>query len=144
VPRFFTLSEAQSLLPEVEKQVRRAVSLKAVLQEAQGEIEGVSDKVRATGGALVDRRKLRDTIARRDAAALQLRDTLTALQERGCLVKDLDAGLLDFPTQLRGEEVYLCWKLGEATIAFWHGLNDGFGGRKPIDQDFLDQHLGES
>jgi hypothetical protein len=144
VPRYFTLAEAQSLVPQVEKQVRRAVSLKAALEEAQSEIEGESERVRLTGGALVDRNKLRDTIARRDAAAIQLRDTLTALQERGCLVKDLDLGLLDFPTRLRGEEVYLCWKLGEPAIAFWHGVDDGYRGRKPIDQDFLDHHRGES
>ena len=144
MPRFFTLAEAQSLLPQVEKQVRRAVSTKAVLQEAQSEIEGVSEKVRLTGGAMVDRSKLRDTIARRDAAAVELRDTLTALQERGCLVKDLDLGLLDFPTRFRGEEVYLCWKLGEPAIAFWHAVNEGYRGRQPIDQDFLDHHQGDS
>ena len=60
------------------------------------------------------------------------------MQEIGCLIKDLDIGLIDFPTTYRGEEVYLCWKLGEPGIEYWHGVDEGFRGRKPIDQDFLD------
>ena len=59
------------------------------------------------------------------------------------LVKDLDSGLIDFPTLFRGDEVYLCWKLGESGIGFWHKIEDGFPGRKPIDQDFKDNHRGE-
>jgi hypothetical protein len=61
----------------------------------------------------------------------------------GVLVKDLDTGLVDFPTLFRGVEVYLCWKLGENGIEFWHGVEEGFRGRKSIDQDFLDHHEGD-
>jgi hypothetical protein len=50
---------------------------------------------------------------------------------------------VDFPTLFRGVEVYLCWKLGESGIEFWHGVDEGFRGRKPIDQDFLDHHEGD-
>jgi len=56
------------------------------------------------------------------------------VQEFGCVIKDLDMGLIDFPTLLRGVEVYLCWKLGEPTIAHWHGTSEGFASRKPIDE----------
>ena len=55
-------------------------------------------------------------------------------------IKDLEIGLIDFPTLFRGQEVYLCWKLGEDKIRFWHGIHEGFRGRKAIDQDFLDNH----
>jgi hypothetical protein len=72
-----------------------------------------------------------------------LRDRIEAVLETGCLVKDLDIGLVDFPTLFRGEEVYLCWKLGENAIAFWHSEDEGFQGRKPIDQDFIDHHKGD-
>jgi len=65
------------------------------------------------------------------------------VQEIGCLIKDIDVGLVDFPTSLRGVEVYLCWKLGESGISFWHGVDEGFRGRKPIDKDFLDNHQGD-
>jgi len=60
------------------------------------------------------------------------------LQDLGCLVKDLDTGLVDFPALFRGQEVYLCWKLGEPSIEFWHGVDEGFRGRKAIDSDFRD------
>ena len=65
------------------------------------------------------------------------------MQAIGCVVKDLDIGLIDFPTEFRGEEVYLCWKLGEPRIEFWHGVEEGFRGRKAIDQDFRDHHRGD-
>ncbi len=68
---------------------------------------------------------------------------LETFEQSGVLVKDLEKGLADFPTLLRGEEVYLCWKLDEDAIKFWHGTNEGFAGRKAIDQDFLDHHEGE-
>jgi hypothetical protein len=143
MPRYFTLAEAQALVPKLDERLRRAVALKAALAEAAGELEGESERIRMTGGAQVDRRKLLDAISRRDTAAAHLREVLTSIQESGCMVKDLDMGLLDFPTLFRGEEVCLCWKLGEPEIRFWHGTNEGFRGRKPIDQDFLDHHGGD-
>jgi hypothetical protein len=56
------------------------------------------------------------------------------------VVKDLDTGLLDFPTLYQGREVYLCWRLGESQINYWHGVDEGFAGRKAIDDDFLANH----
>jgi hypothetical protein len=81
--------------------------------------------------------------SRRDAAGAMLKNSIEAVQETGCLVKDLDIGLVDFPTLFRGVEVYLCWKLGEPGIEFWHGIEEGFRGRKPIDREFLDNHRGD-
>jgi len=77
---------------------------------------------------------------RRDSSAARLKASLQQVQEIGCIVKDLDIGLIDFPTTFRGIEVYLCWKLGEPAIEFWHGVDEGFRGRKAIDQDFIDHH----
>jgi hypothetical protein len=144
MPRYFTLAQAQALIPDVEERLRRAVSLKAALAEAVGELGAESERVRMAGGALVDRRKILDAVSRRDSAAAHLREVLESIQETGGQVKDLDMGLLDFPTLLRGEEVCLCWKLGEPAIAFWHGPEEGFRGRKPIDADFLEHHQGDS
>jgi hypothetical protein len=95
------------------------------------------------GGVAVDRERAIQSRARRDAAASSLRDAVERVHEFGCLLKDLDIGLIDFPTLFRGEEVYLCWKLGEPGIAYWHGVDEGFKGRKPIDRDFLDHHTGD-
>jgi len=91
----------------------------------------------------VDHSKVMDQKRRRDSSAQGLKEALEEIQEYGCVVKDLDIGLIDFPTLFRGEEVYLCWKLGESGIRFWHGVQEGFRGRKPIDQAFLAQHRGE-
>ncbi len=72
----------------------------------------------------------------------QLQDAVTKIQETGCLVKDLDMGLVDFPCRLKGEDVYLCWKLGEERIGFWHGVNEGFAGRKPLDDTLPEEPPG--
>jgi len=144
MPRHFTLEQAQALALQLEEQLRRALSMKSSLEDAVNVIEGESERIRLTGGALLDRGKVLEAAERRDAAVAQLRETLAAIQERGCLVKDLDVGLLDFPTLFRGEEVYLCWKLGEPAIQFWHGTDEGFRGRKPIDREFLEHHRGDA
>jgi hypothetical protein len=126
----------------VEESLRQAMSLKVSLDEVNRELRAESDRIQVMGGALVHREKLVATIGRRESIASQLRDLLGAIQESGCLVKDLDAGLLDFPTLFQGEEVYLCWKLGESSIGFWHSVSEGVRGRRPIDSDFLSNHKG--
>jgi hypothetical protein len=143
MPRFFTLQQAEKLLPEVESTIRDAISLKSEYQQAEEEWHNFSRRVTMLGGMLVDHSQLREQKNRRESLALRLKEALEKIHEYGCLVKDLDIGLIDFPTQFHGEEVYLCWKLGESGIRFWHGIQEGFRGRKPIDQEFLEHHRGE-
>ena len=112
-------------------------------QDAEQSIQAFTEHVMMMGGVMVDRDRALDARSRRDDAAARLRSSIEAVVETGCLVKDLDIGLIDFPTLYRGIEVYLCWKLGESGIGFWHGVEEGFRGRKPIDQDFLDHHEGD-
>ena len=68
--------------------------------------------------------------------AQELRRGIEQIHEFGCVVKDLDAGLIDFPALRQGQEVFLCWRLGESNIAFWHTIQEGFGGRKPLGGKF--------
>jgi len=143
VPRFFTLEQAEQLLPQVESALRDAISYKGEYEQAETECQEFQRRVMMSGGMLVDHDQLLGRKNRRDAAALRLREALEKIQECGCLVKDLDMGLVDFPTLLNGEEVYLCWKLGEPGIQFWHGIHEGFRGRKAIDREFIEQHQGE-
>jgi len=143
MPRYFTLQQAEKLLPEVEAAIREAMSYKSKYQQAEEEWQSFSNRVTMQGGMLVDHSKVMDQKRRRDSSAQRLKEALEEIQEYGCVVKDLDIGLIDFPTLFRGEEVYLCWKLGESGIRFWHGVQEGFRGRKPIDQAFLAQHRGE-
>ncbi len=141
--RFFTLAQAEAALAGVKDLMRRITSLKESLDHAEGELRAEAERIRLSGGALARHDRLTQAGAARDAAAVQLRSAISAIQETGCLVKDLDTGLLDFPTLFHGQEVYLCWKLGEQGIAFWHGVEEGYRGRKPIDREFLDHHRGE-
>jgi hypothetical protein len=143
VPRFFTLQQAEQLLPQVESDLRGAISCKAEYQDAESDWQGFQRRILLLGGVQVDHEHLLDLKTRRDSAAARIKEALEKIHEYGCLVKDLDTGLIDFPTLLRGEEVYLCWKLGEPAIQFWHGVQEGFRGRKPIDPEFIQHHQGE-
>jgi hypothetical protein len=142
--RRFTLEAAESLLPEVEKGMREAIALKAAFEQAQSELQTVTQRVIMLGGVLVDRDAVRESKLRRDQYAANLKTIVHDIQELGCVIKDLDIGLVDFPTLFRGEEVYLCWKLGEPNIEFWHGMQEGFAGRKPIDEEFRESHRGDA
>lgn len=143
MPKRFTHAEAQRLLPEVGRLLRDALDAKSEYQQAEKAIQSISERVMLMGGMVVDREQALTSRSRRDAAAAMLKTAIESVQETGCLVKDLDIGLVDFPTMFRGVEVYLCWKLGEPGIGFWHGVEEGFRGRKPIDQDFLENHRGD-
>ncbi len=136
--------QAESLLPEVEKDIREALSAKTQYEEAESFLQSTAQNVMLMGGVFLDRDAIRQARARRDEGGQRLKEVVEQIQEIGCLIKDLDIGLVDFPTLFRGEEVYLCWKLGESGISFWHGVREGFAGRKAIDQDFLDQHRGDA
>jgi len=143
MPKRFTLREAQSLIPSVDPLLRKAIDTKSRYAEAEQAIQSFGERILMMGGLVVDRQKAADVRQRRNRAAEELRGLIDNVQELGCVIKDLDTGLIDFPTLFRGREVYLCWKLGEASIAWWHGTEEGFAGRKAIDQDFLDHHEGE-
>jgi hypothetical protein len=142
MPRRFTLAEAQGLIPRVDRLLREAIEFKNSYEEAEKQIQAFQERVTIMGGLTVDRDTAIQVRTQRDGAAAQLRNAIEQVQEVGCLIKDLDIGLIDFPTTYRGEEVYLCWKLGEDDIEHWHGIEEGFRGRKKIDRDFLDNHQG--
>jgi len=144
MPRYFTLSQAQDLLPVVEAQFRQALHVKRQLDDASSELAGYSKHLLLAGGAVVDQRKFLLLRSRRDALARRLKEMLEAIHEHGCQVKDLELGLVDFPTLYCGKEVCLCWRLGEPEIAYWHETDEGYRGRKPIDQNFLDNHRGDA
>jgi hypothetical protein len=142
--RRFTLEEAESLLPEVEKSLREAISFKSEFEQAESALQAINQRVIMLGGVMVDRAAVYQHRLHRDQNVEQLKAAMQKIQEVGCVVKDLDIGLVDFPTSFHGEEVYLCWKLGEAGIGFWHGTDEGFAGRKPIDADFREHHRGDA
>jgi hypothetical protein len=142
--RYFTRDEAQRLLPRVSRSVREAVNLKSEYGRIDVELREYTGRMMMLGGAIPNHDHVLGLRTRRDEQVRRLKQLIEEIHELGCLVKDLDMGLLDFPTLYHGNEVYLCWKLGEEEIIFWHGTTEGFKGRKPIDEEFLDNHQGRA
>ena len=143
MPRYFTVNEAERALPEVESALKDILFHREEHREASGEMDNHTRRIRMAGGSRVDPGALLALKARRDTSAA-LKDAVDRVEQAGALVKDLDIGLIDFLTRYRGQRVCLCWKLGEDQIRFWHGLEEGFRGRKPIDDEFLQNHRGET
>ena len=129
--RHFTPEEANRLLHRIEPLLRDLVEQRQALREQQGILTTFQAKARGNGG--VSRGP--EVLAARQAAerlTARIREGLEELQGLGCVVKDLDMGLVDFPAIRDGVEVYLCWRLGEDRIAFWHGSDEGYTARKPL------------
>jgi hypothetical protein len=142
--RYFTWAEAEAILPSVAELIRQAVYLKNEHDQAQSEEQAFHRRIAMSGGMLIDRSKMLRSRSKRDATVMRLREILGEIQGLGVQVKDLEKGLLDFPTLYHGEVVLLCWKLGEEGIKYWHNLTDGFPGRREIDSEFLENHRGRT
>ena len=129
--RVFTLVEANAALVELRPIVERAVSHRRKLGEAQRHQAELVTRIAGNGGDMQpsDLREAAATI-QREAAAIA--DCVERIDEAGAQIKSLEEGLLDFPARRGDELVLLCWKLGEDEIRYWHGVDEGFAGRKPL------------
>ena len=132
----FTLSEAQTLLPVVESLLRKAQAAGARAAELEREMQQLSQRIFLSGGMHVNVAAVAKQRAQREKSVQEAKDTLAEIDEIGVQVKDLEQGLLDFPCVMDGRTVLLCWKLGEKEIGYWHSVEDGFEGRKPLDGRF--------
>jgi hypothetical protein len=132
--RTFTLSEARALLPVLESLLRAAMEGKTVAEAVEGELSSLQHRIFVTGGLKVDILQVLKRKAEGERAAQRARDAVAEISATGVQVKDLDVGLLDFPCQVDGEIILLCWKSGEKEITHWHSTQEGFAGRKPIDE----------
>ena len=132
----FTLAEAQTLLPVLESLLRRAQTAGKRAAELEAEMQQLSQRIFLSGGMHVNVAVAARRRAEREKAVQQTRDTLAEIDEIGVQVKDLEQGLLDFPSVMDGKAVLLCWKLGEKEIGYWHSPEDGFAERQPMDARF--------
>jgi len=130
----FTLDEAQSLLPVLESLLRTAIKAKNVLDDFDTKLQALHHRVFLNGGMFLDVVALAGRKAERARAEQHAKDALAEIDSIGVQVKDLSIGLLDFPCEVEGKCILLCWKLGEKAITHWHGVNEGFAGRKPVDE----------
>jgi hypothetical protein len=140
MPKRFTLGEAQALIPRVKPLLAGAIEQKRMYAEAERSLRLAAQRVTMTGGMLLDRRATAADRNRMSSAAQALQVAIERIDAMGAQIKDLDIGLIDFPSVYRGEDVCLCWKLGESEILYWHHASEGFGGRKAIDADFFSNH----
>jgi len=131
--RTFTLEEAQGLLPVLESLLKRALEGKKLIETIDGEFQELSHRIFLEGGVLLRVGQWSARKAEREKAMQAVRDSLAEIDAIGVQVKDLDIGLLDFPCRVGEQIILLCWKLCEARITHWHGTEEGFAGRKPID-----------
>lgn len=130
--RTFTLDEAQDLLAVLESLLRSAIEAKKVIESAEAEFQALSHRIFVNGGMSIDVVQIARRKAEREKALQKIKDAMAEIDAIGVQVKDLDIGLLDFPCEVDGQVVLLCWKLGESSITHWHGVSEGFAGRKPI------------
>jgi hypothetical protein len=132
--RTFTLDEAHSLLPVLESLLRTAIGGKKVMEEVEAEMQALNHRIFLNGGTHVDVVVVARRKAERHKAEQRAKDALAEIDSIGVQVKDLEIGLLDFPCEVEGSVVLLCWRMGEHSITHWHSTEEGFAGRKPIDE----------
>jgi len=122
--KHFTLDEANALLPHVLSVFEQIHSIREELSHRQEELERLHKAFPGNGGDKTGAElvSFSESVAR----------LVSGLEEKGVMVKDVDTGLCDFPYIRDGEEVFLCWKIGEKTIGFWHDIESGFRGRQPL------------
>jgi len=129
----FTLEEAQELVPVLESLLKTAIEGKKTAEAIDAEFQEIAHRVFLQGGTFLKIVSLAKRKADREKAVQAVKDAITEIAATGVQVKDLDIGLLDFPCEVDGQIILLCWKLGEKAITFWHGTEEGYAGRKPID-----------
>jgi hypothetical protein len=129
--RHFTTEEANEALDEVRPLTEELVGHRRALVKLQERQAAITMRIAGNGGN-VEPHELEDVQERLDEEVAGIARCVARIHEVGALVKDLDAGLVDFPATRDGEEILLCWRLGEAEVGFWHGLDEGFSGRKPL------------
>jgi hypothetical protein len=135
--KLFTVDEANGTLPLVRRVVQD------LLDEYPRWRQAVSQFEVLTGGARADWGETKDLIAARDAVtehATCINGYLQELEAVGCVFKGFDAGLVDFYSVREDRVVFLCWRLGEDRVIYWHDLDAGFAGRQPIDPLFSGAH----
>jgi hypothetical protein len=131
--RYFTPDEANAALAEVRPLAERMVAHRRQVGELLGRRAGLTTTIAGNGGDL-DPGELARVEAEIAEQAKGVARCVNEIHGLGAQVKDADEGLVDFPALRGTEEVLLCWQLGEDEIAFWHDLEQGFAGRRPLDE----------
>lgn len=130
--RYFTPREVEALIPELTRTIGRLMDAHGELRQIRSVLREEQRRIMAAGGGLLDRESWRERTQRLEELTREIRDGIAAIVNLGGVPKDLGMGLVDFPYILDDREVNLCWRFGETKIRFWHGLDEGYVGRKPL------------
>jgi hypothetical protein len=131
-PKIFTLTEAERTRREVEPVLIEAIEIRRKMAPLDEQLTALAARIQWSGGLAVAYEQAARLRFERDRLAESLKNSLEKIQATGCVVKDLEMGLLDFPAIVDNQEAYLCWRLGEERIRFWHRQDEGFAARKLI------------
>ena len=131
--RLFTLKEAERTRVEVEPILLEAIEVRRKQLAVAERLGKLASRIAVAGGMVVQYDEAALLRREHDDLVRNVKGALERIESTGCVVKDLDVGLLDFPSLINNEEVYLCWRLGEERIRFYHRQDEGFAGRKPLD-----------
>jgi hypothetical protein len=131
-PKQFTLDEAEQARRSIEPMLAEALEHRRVALDFERKLSGLAQRIQLSGGLAVSGDKARELRRGFDGATEKIQAAVEQIESVGCMVKNLDVGLIDFPGRLNGEDVFWCWRLGEDRIRFWHRQSEGFAGRKPI------------
>jgi hypothetical protein len=124
MPQYFTVDQANAALVLIKPLMAQMMEIREGLLAKQPELESVLDKVAGNGGS-----KLAGQVAMRFN---EMETLIHRIQAMGVVIKDINAGLVDFPALREGREVYLCWRYGEEAVLYWHDIDAGFAGRQPV------------
>jgi len=130
--RYFTAAEVEALIPRLARIMERVMAAHTEAGAARDRLQAEQQRIAGAGGAVLDRRAWRTEQEGIERLTREIQRGLDEIQNLGGAPKDLGLGLVDFPHLRRGKEVNLCWKYGEREIRHWHGLDEGYTGRKPL------------
>ena len=131
---FFNRNQAEKLLPWLENLLGQAQEQKLQADGIDEEIAATTSRIQMQGGMTVPYRRLAELKLQKDRNIERVRELIRMIEQKGCVIKNLEEGLVDFPCRRENREVYLCWKLGEERVLYWHGMEEGFAGRKLLDK----------
>lgn len=130
MPRYFSREEAESLLPQISMVLLKIQEQRKALLQTEEELAALRIQAMGNGHHLQERMMRLSTELTQHVQILETLDD--ELHGFGCVLKDPNIGLIDFPSLRNGREIYLCWHLGEGRINYWHYLDAGFAGRQPL------------
>jgi hypothetical protein len=130
--RYFSSREVEALIPELSRIMDDLVPAHEEAAAISARLQGEQQRLSLAGGGLLDRDAWRANTARLETLTEKVRRGVERIAELGGTTKDLGLGLVDFPHLLNDREVNLCWRRGETEVRFWHGLDEGYAGRKPL------------